>query len=1379
MGGDIEKADNGTSLVNGSSWTGGVAPSATDVALFNDVYTLTGTLGTGAGLDYQGLKVEGTTVTDLITVNNTTYANYVGTGMDGIVMTTAPRDLRIVGYVALDNQTWDLAAGRTLTLGGTRFSGTGNINITGSGSVVINDGGADDLTGNLTVSGGTLVLNSDNVDGDIIVNDGAVLDSEQVLLGDLALGSSTGATLLIDPTTAGSIYPFDLSLAGTNTISVSQPVSSPGVVDVLKYDTLSAGGLANLQVDPVLASSYRNAPTLSDTGVEIQLEFHAGSDLTWTGATDGNWDVNTTANWDDSGATNFLLLDSATFDDTAATFAVNVDGVVSVQGITFSNPVNDYTISGGTLTVGDDISAAGTATISSPVVSGQPLTVTAAAGETIKFGGTINALGNELTIDGDGTVELNDGGSANQISNGAGIVKNGSGTLIMSGRNTGSGDVVVNEGKVVFQSNNWLEPNFGGDLYVNAGAVAEPSGQVFGFYGRNFHVTDGTLTFTGTNYTRSGTSTLDGATLNTTNSGMVLRMRATTLITGDSPSHIDLPEVQSYGAITWDVEDVTGDEAVDLVLTASGNNGLHDDGNKVITKNGVGTMELNGVTKLDGATSGFDVNAGTMIVNSSAASGDVAVWNFADGTTLGGEGDIGGSLTLGGGGSASLMMDASTPGAFDVGGDLTLDATAGNIVVSLGGTIPHTDGPITVLTYGGTLTGDPATLMSLDPADAANFRSAVFADTGSSITLELGSIDLVWDAGVWDYQNDSNWNSGANDFYWGDTVTFDDTASSGWVAIDDSLGVIAPLGVEVNNSSVAYTFTGDAITGGGSLTKSGTGSLALANTANTYTGGTIIDGGSLVLDASDLLPVGGDLTVTSPGVFDMAGFNQTLGVLSGDGTVLTGGGMLSVAGGNYAGVISGTGSLSLLAGGTLVVSGANDYSGGTLIETGGLLQVDDGGALGTGGVVNHGQLVYALSTDVTVSGIFGSGSLAQSGTATMFIPDDSNVYTGNTVVNSGTLHIGNGSTSGSIPGGLVNNGVTIFDRSDTISLPGVTGGGDMIQMGSGNLDVNGTTTSNSSSDYINWFFNGGTVTVSGRAELHDGGIGAAAPVFHFDGGELAFDAWPDGSVGAYKRVELNAGGGTLAPVSGVSVEFDGNVFGSGSFTKTGDGTIVLSSAGSNYSGDTTVDAGVLELSNEILDDVATVNLDGTGVLNLTHAGTDLIGVLKFDGVEQAAGTWGGVGSSADHETPRITGSGWLEVLPDNDYDTWATDNGYWTLGDPNSGPTEDFDGDGVSNEDEYAFGLDPTDAASVNPITQMVDPATGVFRYTRRDPALSGWSYLIETSPDLSTWTEDAGASENIIGTVDGVQTVEVTLSAALLLNTELFLRAEGTAPTP
>jgi hypothetical protein len=105
-------------------------------------------------------------------------------------------------------------------------------------------------------------------------------------------------------------------------------------------------------------------------------------------------------------------------------------------------------------------------------------------------------------------------------------------------------------------------------------------------------------------------------------------------------------------------------------------------------------------------------------------------------------------------------------------------------------------------------------------------------------------------------------------------------------------------------------------------------------------------------------------------------------------------------------------------------------------------------------------------------------------------------------------------------------------------------------------------------------------------------------------------------------------------------------------------------------------------------------------------------------------------------------------------------------------PTADPDGDGMDNWSEFAFGLDPDDAASVNPITAGLRRTTASFSYSRRDPLLTGLIYKVWTSPDLDAWTEDDAVVETVVDLGDGKQSVTITLGAGAPLAAErLFVR--------
>jgi autotransporter-associated beta strand protein len=110
--------------------------------------------------------------------------------------------------------------------------------------------------------------------------------------------------------------------------------------------------------------------------------------------------------------------------------------------------------------------------------------------------------------------------------------------------------------------------------------------------------------------------------------------------------------------------------------------------------------------------------------------------------------------------------------------------------------------------------------------------------------------------------------------------------------------------------------------------------------------------------------------------------------------------------------------------------------------------------------------------------------------------------------------------------------------------------------------------------------------------------------------------------------------------------------------------------------------------------------------------------------------------------------------------------------------TADADGDGMSNQAEHLFGLDPTDASSSNPVTPNSSVMTnGTFTYFRRTASLTGAAYTIWTSTNLTNWTQDTGATQTVMSTSDNVQTVSVTLSSGLPNTGRRFVRVQAVAP--
>ena len=204
----------------------------------------------------------------------------------------------------------------------------------------------------------------------------------------------------------------------------------------------------------------------------------------------------------------------------------------------------------------------------------------------------------------------------------------------------------------------------------------------------------------------------------------------------------------------------------------------------------------------------------------------------------------------------------------------------------------------------------------------------------------MRSASLVWQgdgiANTWNVNVTTNqiWTGAApNIFYNFDNVTFDDSSANKSVYIyEPSTGYVSPSSITVNTAGT-YTFTGiSKISGITGLTKSGSGTLILANAVNDYTGTTTINAGTLQI---------GDGTSSDYGS-------------TGTGPIVNNGSLVlnrPDADLNITSVISGTGTVEQRGGGNsgsmVILAGANTYTGITNINSG-MVRAGNAAALGAG-----------------------------------------------------------------------------------------------------------------------------------------------------------------------------------------------------------------------------------------------------------------------------------------------------------------------------------------------------------------------------------------------------------------------------------------------
>ena len=273
--------------------------------------------------------------------------------------------------------------------------------------------------------------------------------------------------------------------------------------------------------------------------------------------------------------------------------------------------------------------------------------------------------------------------------------------------------------------------------------------------------------------------------------------------------------------------------------------------------------------------------------------------------------------------------------------------------------------------------------------------------------------------------------------------------------------------------------------------------------------------------------------------------NETITLAPASGTVETISGVIAdQTGSGGKGTNAGAGGLILDGAGTVDLTAANTYTGGTTISAG-TLQIGAGGTTGSlvGNVVDNAKLAFDRSNSVTFAGVVsGSGSLTQLGAGTIDLTA-ANTYTGGTTISAGTLQIGAGGTTGSIVGNVVDKAKLAFDRSNSVTFAGVvSGSGSLTQLGAGTVDLTAANT-----------YTGGTTISAGTLQIGAGGTTGSLVGNVVDKAKLAFDR-------------------------SNSVTFAGVVSGSGSLTQLGAGAVDLTGA-NTYTGGTTIAQGVLELGN--------------------------------------------------------------------------------------------------------------------------------------------------------------------------------------------------------
>ena len=364
--------------------------------------------------------------------------------------------------------------------------------------------------------------------------------------------------------------------------------------------------------------------------------------------------------------------------------------------------------------------------------------------------------------------------------------------------------------------------------------------------------------------------------------------------------------------------------------------------------------------------------------------------------------------------------------------------------------------------------------------------------------------------------------------------------------------------------------------------------------------------------------------------------------------------------------------------------------------------------------LNPNSIVVDAAADYTFGSIT-TGTGAITGTLTLtkkntgkLVLDTTNAYSGGTIIQGGTLQVGNADTTGTLGSGVVsNNAALTFDRTDSFVVANsISGTGSVTMAGSGTLALSGKNTysgptiASAGTIYVrNSTALGDTssgTTVANGAQLRLGadislgaepltlsGVGYAAPLegaLHIDGGGVGNICGSPITLAADAGIKVDANGtlsltnaagiiGTdvslavQADSTGVHGTVSGSItLGAGSFTEYGAGTWVLLGTNNNWAGSTTINSpGVLQIG----DGGANGSLGGAtiannGTLTLVSANNLLItNVISGGGPLNQNGT-GMVTLTAANSYSGLTtirGSGVLRIT-----DVAALGSGQCTIG---------------------------------------------------------------------------------------------------------------------
>ena len=1089
----------------------------------------------------------------------------------------------------------DVAAGTTLGLTG-EVSGNGALIKAGAGTLTLS--GTNSYVGGTEILAGMLAVQAD-------ANLGAASGGLTFNGGTLATTTSFDTSRSVSLQRTGV---FDV--AASTTLGLTGVVSGPGDLrktgaGTLRLDNAGNGyGNTLVEAGTLVGNAGSISGSISNAGTVV---FDQATDAIFAGAIAGLG--GTSGSMVKQGAGNLTLTGTSSLDwsitaggltTAAGRFTGNAD-IGTGASLTFrQNADASY---GGQLTGAGRVIKAGFATLTLTGTNGYSggteliggrLSVSAdanlgaASGGLTFNGGTLLATASfdtsrSVSLQHTGVFEVAADmtlGLTGTVSGTGDLQKRGSGTLRLDNVGNSYGNTQVEAGTLIGNAR-----SISGNIN-NIGTVVFDQATDESFAGtiRGFDGAAGAMVKQGAgNLTLTGTSSLNWS---ITAGGLITaaeRFSGNAKIGSDASLTFDQSADASYAGILSGTGGLfkTGDRS----LTLSGNNTYTG----ATTIDG-GELVVNGA--IDSRDGGVAVNSGGTLSGMGTIVGQV---NVNSGGTLSGFSGrtlTMGSLALSSGATVNVTLGSpSTTALFNVTGNLTLGGT-----LNVSGSGDFGAGVYRLINYGGTLTNNG---LAIGTTPGGTSASDFFVQTAVA-----GQVNLLNSSGqtlgFWDGSH-----TVANGTIDGGTGTWSAT-NTNWTNANGSLN--APY----HPNPTFAVFQGTA----GTVTVDTTAGAIGVTGLQFVTGGYLIQGGEIALQGAS-----GSTTVRV-----------------GDGTAAGASTSATIAS-----VLTGASTLLKDDRGTLILSGNNTYSGGTMLRAGSLsVQADANlGAAATleaalGGLTfDGGTLVTTASFDTSRSvslqqtGVFdvatgttlgltgvvsGTGNLRKRGSGTLRLDNAGNGY-GNTLVEAGTL-IGN---ARSISGNVSNAGTIVFDQATDATFAGAFTGfggtsGAMVKQGAGTLTLTGNTS-------LDWSITAGGLITATQRFSGNASIGAGA--------SLTFDQSADDSYGKLLSGAgrfIKAGAGSLT-LSGTNSYGGGTELRGGSLSVSADANLGAASGGLTFNGGTLATTGSF-------DTLRSVSLQHTGVFDVaagailgltgTVSGTSDLqkrgsGTLRLDNVSNSYG----------------------------------------------------------------------------------------------------------------------------------------------------------------